>query len=159
MRRVLIPALSLVVLSGCIAGSLPTVRTDRIDVNEVGLQGLALGVRLIATNERHSDTIRIDALRVHVTVADQDLGQVDVAESWDLPPNQPVAMETEVMVPVMDLPSLALAAAQGPVPYHLTGRAHVENVGWTVDFEYDGVVPQEQLLDAAVPALPFGLGL
>jgi len=144
-------------LTGCIAGQLPTVRTDQIAVRGIGVQGLSLEVRLVANNERHSETIHVDALRVHVTVGDQDLGVVDVAESWDLPPNQPIAMSSEVTVPVANLPGLALMAASGPVPYHLEGRAHVQNIGWTVDFEYDGQIPQQQLMEAAGSALPFGL--
>ena len=157
MTRWLSPALSTFLLVGCIAGHLPTVRTDQIVVSDIGVQGLSLEVRLIATNERHSETIHVDALRVHVTVADQDLGVVDVAESWDLPPNQPVSMASEITVPVANLPGLALTAASGPVPYHLEGRAHVQNIGWTVDFEYDGQIPQQQLMNAAGSALPFGL--
>ena len=157
MRRVLIPALSTVLLVGCIAGHLPSVRTDQIAVRGIGVQGLTLDVRLVATNDHHDETIRVDALRVHVTVADQDLGMVDVAEAWDLPPNQPIAMSSEVTVPVANLPGLALTAASGPVPYHLEGRAHVANIGWTVDFEYDGEIPQQQLINAAGSALPFGL--
>ena len=156
MRRALVPGLSLFLMS-CIAGHLPTVRTEQILVSGVGLQGLNLEVRLTATNDHHDELIHIDALRVHVTVADQDLGTVDVAESWDLPPNQPVRMETEVVVPVANLPALAMSAAGGALPYHVNGQAHVSNVGWTVDFEYDGQIPQQQLLDAAGQALPFGL--
>lgn len=147
----------MVLLSGCIAGQLPTVRTDQIEVRGIGLEGLTLAVRLVITNERHSDTIHLDALRVHVTVADQDLGVVDVPEAVDLPPNEPVIIESDVSVPVTSLPDLALAAAGGPVPYHLDGRAHVLNIGWTVDFEYDGDIPQNQIMGAAVPAIPFGL--
>lgn len=147
----------MVLLSGCIAGQLPTVRTDQIEVRGIGLEGLTLSVRLVITNERHSDTIHLDALRVHVTVADQDLGVVDVPEAVDLPPNEPVIIESDVTVPVTSLPDLALAAAGGPVPYHLDGRAHVLNIGWTVDFEYDGDIPQNQIMGAAVPAIPFGL--
>jgi len=158
MPRALLCVAALFAASGCISGSLPTVRTDRIEVQDVNQQGLALDVRVIATNERHDDVIRVDALRVHVTVADQDLGTVDVAESWELPPNQPVLMQTQVVVPVNNLPGLAMTAANGPVPYHLDGRAHVLNVGWTVEFSYDGEIPQEQLINAAAGALPFGFG-
>lgn len=154
---VLPAALALLFATGCIAGHLPTLRTDQIDVRSIGPTGLTLGVRLVATNDHHDETIRVDALRVHVTVADQDLGTVDVPEQVDLPPNQPVLIESEVVAPVTSLPDLALAAASGPVPYHLEGRAHVLNVGWTVDFQYDGYVPQEQILGAAAPVLPFGL--
>ncbi len=157
MRRVLIPALSMFLLVGCIAGHLPTIRTDQIAVRGIGVQGLTLDVRLVATNDHHNETIRVDALRVHVTVAEQDLGVVDIAESWELPPNQPIAMSSEVTVPVVNLPGLALSAASGPVPYHLEGQAHVANIGWTVDFEYDGQIPQQQLIEAAGSALPFGL--
>lgn len=157
MRRTIPPVLALLFASGCIAGHLPSVRTDQIDVRGIGATGLTLGVRLVATNDHHDETIRVDALRVHVTVADQDLGVVDVPEQVDLPPNQPVIIDSEVNAPVTSLPELALAAASGPVPYHLEGRAHVLNVGWTVDFQYDGFVPQEQILGAAAPALPFGL--
>ncbi|MCB9591164.1 MAG: LEA type 2 family protein [Sandaracinaceae bacterium] len=157
MRRTILPLAAMVLLSGCIAGQLPTVRTDQIEVRGIGLEGLTLAVRLVITNERHSDTIHLDALRVHVTVADQDLGVVDVPEAVDLPPNEPVIIESDVSVPVTSLPDLALAAAGGPVPYHLDGRAHVLNIGWTVDFEYDGDIPQNQIMGAAVPAIPFGL--
>lgn len=157
MSRALICLAALLAASGCISGSLPTIRTDRIEVQDVNQQGLALDVRVVANNERHDDVIRVDALRVHVTVADQDLGTVDVAENWELPPNQPVLMETQIVVPVANLPGLAMTAANGPVPYHLSGRAHVQNIGWTVEFSYDGEIPQHQLIDAAAGALPFGL--
>lgn len=155
MTRSMVP-MAFLVLTGCISGSLPTIRTDRIDVSGVSTQGLTLDVRVIANNERHSGTIHIDALRVHVILAGRDLGTLDLPESVDLPPNQPVAMDTQVTVPIDNLPELALTAASGPVPYHIDGRAHVENIGWTVDFSYDGEVPQQQIIDAAAGALPFG---
>ena len=154
--RAWIAGLALVALSGCITGHLPTLTTERIDVNGIDQRGIALHVRVIATNERHSETISIDALRVHVTVGDQDLGTVDVAHAWELPPNQPVLIETDILVPIANLPALAMQAASGPVPYHLDGRAHVLNLGWSVDFSYDGQITQQQILGAAMPALPFG---
>lgn len=157
MRRTIPAALALVLLAGCFGGQLPSLRTDQIEVRGIGLQGLTLGVRLIATNDSHDETITVDSLRVHITVANQDLGTVDVPQAVDLPPNQPVIIETDVTAPVMSLPELALAAAGGPVPYHLEGRAHVQNIGWTVDFAYDGYVPQQQIVNAATPAIPFGL--
>ena len=153
---ILVPVAALA-LSGCVAGLLPTLRTERIDVAGVGLQGLTLRVRLSATNERYAGTIGVDTLRVNVTVGGQNLGQVDVPGQWQLPPNQPVTLEADVRVPIQNLPALALQAATGPVPYHLEGNAHVQNLGWSVGFSYDGYVPPEQFLGAATPGLPFAL--
>ncbi|MBX3271802.1 MAG: hypothetical protein KF729_16160 [Sandaracinaceae bacterium] len=157
MRRTIVPALALFLFAGCIAGRLPTLRTDQIQVRSVGVAGLTLAVRLIATNERHSETIHLDALRVRARIGGTDYGEVDVPQSVDLPPNEPVTIETDIVVPVGNLPELALLAMSGPVPYQLEGSAHVENVGWTVDFTYDGEVPQQQILEAATPVIPFGL--
>lgn len=146
---------ALFVCSGCVSQHLPTLRTQDITVAGLGPQGLTLHLRLTATNERYGGTIHIDALRVHVTVADMDLGIVDLPESWDLPPNEAVLMETDINVPIANLPALMLAGAAGPVPYHLEGNAHVQNIGWSVDFEYDGTIPQSQLIGAGASALPF----
>ena len=153
-RALLVGALALLALSGCVQQHLPTLRTQDITVTGLDQQGLTLHLRLTATNERYGGTIRVDTLRVHVTVADMDLGVVDLPGTWDLPPHEPVLMEADVTVPVSNLPALAMAGASGPVPYHLEGNAHVQNIGWSVDFSYDGHIPQEQLIGAGASAIP-----
>jgi hypothetical protein len=145
---------ALVVSSGCVAGYLPSLRTERVDIAGMQSGGLTLRIRLSATNDRYHDTIVVDSLQVHVVVNGQDLGTLEHPQSWDLPPNQPVFLDADVTVPIQDLPSLALAAAAGPVPYELDGRAHVRNIGWSVDFRYAGHIPQEQFMGAAIPQIP-----
>lgn len=147
-------ALFAIVLSGCVSSYLPSLRTDRVDVAGVRTEGLTLRIRLAATNDRYHDTIVVDNLQVHVVVADQDLGTLERPESWQLPPNQPVFLDAEVTVPIHNLPDLAMRAASGPVPYELDGRAHVQNLGWSVDFRYTGHIPQEQFIGAAVNQIP-----
>ncbi len=140
----------------------PKLVPKEVSVTAVGPTGLSLLLRMEATNPNRI-TLSAQSIVAKAKLDGKwDLGTVTISRPIALPPNTPTMIDVPMTMPWTDVKALgALAAAPGPVPYVVEGTVTVGGERLHVDlpFSLSGTVTREQIVNAALKALPTIPGL
>jgi hypothetical protein len=141
----------------CAKPSPPSLQPERVTLTGLDLQGMAVTVEVSATNPNAID-LDATALTSHLVVdKTHDVGAITLPESITLPAGKTTKLSIPIAIKWTEVGFLAqLGASGGAVPYSVDGTLELGgkllHVG--VPFHLDGAITHEQLLGAALGALP-----
>lgn len=153
----LLALLALSALSGCQKPAPPHITPKEARVVAVGAQGLEVALEVEATNP-NGVTLSVQSVTARAKLDGRwDMGAVTIAKPIVLPPNAPAMIDVPLTMPWTDLNGLAtLVSAPKPVPYSVEGSAKIggEHLNVDVPFTLTGTISRDQLVGAAMKALP-----
>lgn len=135
----------------------PTVAAERATVTSVDATGVNLDVELTATNPNTTD-LSVRELTAHLVLSgDRDVGTVTVPDAVTLAAGKTTPLSVQVSLKWSDMGALApLALAGADVPYSVDGTLALggvlQSIG--VPFRFNGTIPRDQIIRAALPAIP-----
>ncbi len=135
----------------------PTIAAERATVTGIDAAGIAIDVELTATNPNSTD-LSVRELTAHLVLSgDRDVGTVTVPDAVTLAAGKTTPLSVKVTLKWSDMGALApLALAGADVPYSVDGTLSLggmlQSIG--IPFRLSGTIPRDQIIRAALPAIP-----
>ena len=146
----------LTLVAACSKPAPPTIVPQKATLTRVDLQGVSLVLELSATNPNASD-LTVSDVSSRVVVGKVELGSLNLPKTMTLPAAKTTTLDVPLSVSWPDVAVLAqLAAGGGAVPFTVDGTLDMGgsllHVG--VPFHYEGSVPHDQIVGAALKSIP-----
>jgi late embryogenesis abundant protein len=153
-----IAALALAVAAAsCKKPEPPKITPERVRVTSVGTNGLGLDVGLAVQNPNSID-LSARAVSAKATLDGKvEVGPVSVPKPFDFPAGKSTKLDVPVLLRWSDMAGIAgLAASNRDIPYVVDGTVELggDMIHVEIPFRVGGTVTHQQLVDAALGALP-----